>query len=165
MRWWGVSGGDKLNVIDTDSGRIAVLICYDAEFPELARVAVEQGAQILFVPSNTNDRRGHLRVRISCQARAIENQVYVVNAGCVGNLPFVENADTHYAQSGIFTPSDIAFARDGVAIDAEPNVETVLFQDVDLELLRRARRNGTARNWHDRRKDLYRVVWLPDENS
>ena len=74
------------------------------------------GAQILFVPSNTNDRHGHLRVRICCQARAIENQVYVVNAGCVGNLPLVENADTHYAQSGIFTPSDIAFARDGVAV-------------------------------------------------
>ncbi|MCA9605819.1 MAG: carbon-nitrogen hydrolase family protein, partial [Myxococcales bacterium] len=158
-RWWGVLGGDRLNVFDTDFGKVAILICYDAEFPELARVAVEQGAQILFVPSNTNDRRGHLRVRICCQARAIENQVYVVNAGCVGNLPFVENADTHYAQSGIFTPSDIQFARDGVAVEAEPNVETVLFQDVDLELLRHARRTGTTQNWLDRRTDLYRVEW------
>jgi predicted amidohydrolase/GNAT superfamily N-acetyltransferase len=159
-KWWGVQGGDKVEVFDTDRGRIAVLICYDIEFPELARVAVEKGAHMLFVPSNTNDRRGHLRVRLCAQARAIENQVYVINAGCVGNLPLVENADTHYAQSGIFTPSDIPFARDGVAVEADPNVETVLFQDVDLELLRRARHYGTVQNWNDRRTDLYRVQWL-----
>lgn len=159
-RWWGVKGGDSMRVIDTDHGRIAILICYDAEFPELARIAVEKGAQMLFVPSNTTDRRGHLRVRLCCQARAIENQVYVINAGCVGNLPLVENADTHYAQSGIFTPSDIPFARDGIAVEAEPNVETVLFQDVDLEQLRRARHSGTVQNWNDRRTDLYRVEYF-----
>jgi predicted amidohydrolase/ribosomal protein S18 acetylase RimI-like enzyme len=158
-RWWGVQGGDRLEVFDTDAGRIAILICYDSEFPELARVVTEKGAQLLFVPSNTSDRRGHLRVRLCCQARAIENQVFVINAGCVGNLPLVANADTHYAQSGIFTPSDIPFARDGVAVEAEPNVETVLFQDVDLEQLRRARSTGTVRNWKDRRTDLYRVVF------
>ena len=158
-RWWGVSGGDDVEVFDTDFGRVAILICYDSEFPELARVAVAKGAQILFVPYNTNDRHGHLRVRLCSQARAIENQVYVVSAGCVGNLPLVENADTHYAHSGIFTPSDIPFARDGIAVEAEPNVETVLFQDVDLELLRRARRQGTVRNWTDRRTDLYKVVF------
>ncbi|MCB9598353.1 MAG: GNAT family N-acetyltransferase, partial [Sandaracinaceae bacterium] len=164
-RWWGVIGGNDLNVFDTDLGKVAILVCYDAEFPELARVATEAGAQILFVPSNTNDRRGHLRVQICCQARAIENQVYVVNAGCVGNLPFVENADTHYAQSGIYTPSDIQFARDGIAVVAEPNVETILYQDVDLELLRHARRTGTTQNWMDRRTDLYKVLWTPREEG
>lgn len=161
--WWGIAGGRDVEVFETDIGRIAILVCYDIEFPELARVAVEKGAQVLFCPSNTNDRNGHLRVRICCQARAIENQVYVVNAGCVGNLPLVDNADTHYAQSGIFTPSDIGFARDGIATEAEPNVETVLFHDVDLEELRRARRTGTVRNWTDRRLDLYRVVYAGEE--
>lgn len=164
-RWWGLTAGDRVEVFDTDCGKVAILICYDIEFPELARVAVAQGARILFVPSNTSDRRGHLRVRLCAQARTIENQVYVVNAGCVGNLPLVDNADTHYAQSGIFTPSDIPFARDGVAVEAEPNVETVLFQDVDLQLLRRARRAGTVRNWHDRRTDLYRVVYRVGEQE
>lgn len=158
-RWWGLRAGDRVEVFDTDCGKVAILVCYDVEFPELARVAVAQGARILFVPSNTSDRRGHLRVRLCAQARTIENQVYVVQAGCVGNLPLVDNADTHYAQSGIFTPSDIPFARDGVAVEAEPNVETVLFQDVDLQLLRRARKAGTVRNWHDRRTDLYHVVY------
>lgn len=164
-RWWGVKGGSRVEVFDTDRGKIAILVCYDVEFPELARVAVGQGARILFVPSNTSDRRGHLRVRLCSQARCIENQVYVVNAGCVGNLPLVENADTHYAQSGIFTPSDIPFARDGIAIEADPNVETVLFQDVDLQLLRRSRRSGTVRNWDDRRTDLYQVVYRDGERE
>lgn len=156
-RWWGVDAGDRLTVFDTDRGRIAVLICYDVEFPELARIAVAQGAMILFVPFNTNDRMGYMRVRSCAQARAIENQVYVAIAGCAGALPFVENADIHYAQCGIFTPSDVGFARDGVMAESTPNIETVLTDDVDIEALRRNRHSGTVRPWTERRKDLYRV--------
>ena len=80
-------------------------------------------------------------------------------AGCVGNLPHVENADIHYAQSAVFTPSDIPFARDGIATECSPNLDTVLIHDLDLELLRRARRSGTVRHWQDRRQDLYSVAW------
>ena len=46
-RWWGVTGGDKVEVFDTDCGRIAILICYDIEFPELARIAAQKGARML----------------------------------------------------------------------------------------------------------------------
>jgi len=156
-RWWGVRGGDRLEVFDTDRGRIAINVCYDIEFPELARAAADRGAYIIFVPFNTNDRNGYLRVRYCALARCIENQVYVVTSGCVGNLPQVENADTHYAASGIYTPSDVSFARDGVAAEAEPGLETLITQDLDTELLRRARRAGTVRNWADRRTDLYKI--------
>jgi predicted amidohydrolase len=38
-RWWGVTGGDKVEVFDTDCGRVAIFICYDIEFPELVRIA------------------------------------------------------------------------------------------------------------------------------
>ena len=62
FRWWGVKPGDKLKVFPTDRGKIAILTCYDVEFPELARIAVSKGARILFVPYNTDIRRGHLRV-------------------------------------------------------------------------------------------------------
>ncbi|MEO0815069.1 MAG: carbon-nitrogen hydrolase family protein, partial [Myxococcota bacterium] len=150
-RWWGVSGGDTLDVFETDRGPIAILVCYDVEFPELVRVVADKGAKILFVPFNTHDRQGYQRVRICSQARAVENQMYVVTSGCVGNLPFVENADLHYAVSGVFTPSDVSFARDGVAEAADPNVETVLIQDVDLQLLPRARRLGPFNPLNDRR--------------
>lgn len=156
-QWWGISPGDDVEVFDTDCGKIAILICYDIEFPELSRIAMAKGANLFFVPFNTDIRSGYLRVRSCAQARAIENHVYVVLSGAVGNLPEVDGSDIHYAQSAILTPSDIAFARDGVAAEATPNVETMLVHDLDLDLLRRTKRTGAVRTVFDRRKDLYVV--------
>ena len=156
-RWWGVSPGRELTIIDTDVGKVAISICYDVEFPEIARIAVDRGARILFVPYCTEDRQGHLRVRYCAQARAVENQIYVVTAGTVGNLPETENMDIQYAQSAIFTPSDFTFPRDGVAAEADANVETVVVGDIDLEVLRRHRKRGTVMQLRDRRHDLYEV--------
>ena len=164
-RWWGARGGQDVEVFDTDCGKIAICICYDVEFPEMIRVAVQRGARMLFVPYCTNDRFGHMRVHISARARCLENHVYAVTAGCVGNLPFVDNADVHYAQSGVYTPLDVGFAWDGVAAEASPNIETVLVHEVDLEQLRRHRLRGTTRNWIDRRTDLYCVRWKPDDSD
>lgn len=164
-QWWGVTGGNEVNVFDTDCGKIAILICYDIEFPEVSRIAMAKGATLFFVPFNTDIRSGYLRVRSCAQARAIENHVYVVLSGAVGNLPEVDGSDIHYAQSAIFTPSDIAFARDGVAAEATPNVETMLVHDLDLDLLRRTRRSGTVRTVADRRRDLYAVVYRSGDDE
>ncbi|MEX2643462.1 MAG: GNAT family N-acetyltransferase [Acetobacterales bacterium] len=163
--WWGITGGDEAQAIMTDCGPIGVLICYDAEFPELARHLVDQGAQILFVPFCTDERKSYLRVRYCCQARAVENQIYVAMAGNVGNLPNVENMDIQYAQSCILAPCDFPFDRDGIAADTTPNVEMVAFADVNLASLRMARNEGTVRNLRDRRFDLYRVQWRRDEEE
>ena len=146
-------------MIPTDCGPIGVLICYDSEFPELARHLTDQGANILFVPFCTAERQGYLRVRYSAQARAIENQCYVVLAGNVGNLPRVHNMDIQYAQSCILTPCDFYFARDGIAADTEPNVETVSLADLRMDSLNQARNSGSVRNRADRRHELYAVVW------
>ncbi len=157
--WWNIEGGDQLNVIDTDCGPVGVLICYDCEFPELARHLIDQGANILFVPFCTDERQGYLRVRYSAQARAVENQCYVVMSGNVGNLPRVYNMDIQYAQSCILTPCDFYFSRDGIAADTTPNVEMVAFADLRLGSLFKARNSGTVMNIKDRRHDLYSVVW------
>lgn len=157
--WWNIKGGDKLNAIQTDCGSIGVLICYDSEFPELARHLTDQGAQIIFVPFCTDERQGYLRVRYCCQARAVENQVYVVTAGIVGNLPDVENMDVHYAESGIYTPCDFPFARDGIAALADTNTETIIFADLKMDQLAISRHSGTVQNLNDRRFDLYRMQW------
>jgi predicted amidohydrolase len=69
----------------------------------------------------------------------------------------VPSLGVHYAQSGIFTPSDIPFVRDAIAAEATPNIETVIVQDLDLELLKKQRQSGTVLNWEDRRTDLYEV--------
>ncbi|MEO1328942.1 MAG: bifunctional GNAT family N-acetyltransferase/carbon-nitrogen hydrolase family protein [Pseudomonadota bacterium] len=157
--WWGIQGGDEINAIQTDCGPIGVLICYDSEFPELARRLADQGAKLLFVPFCTDTRQGYLRVRYCSAARAIENQCYVVLSGNVGNLPNVENMDIQYAQSAILTPCDYPFARDGIAAEASENVEMVAVADLDLEDLSWARSRGAVRNLKDRRFDLYRTLW------
>ncbi len=157
--WWNIKGGDKLATIDTDCGPIGVLICYDVEFPETARYLVDQGAMLLFVPYCTSTRQGHLRVRYCAQARAVENQCYVITSGNVGNLPNVENMDIHYAESAILTPCDFPFARDGIAADTTANTEMVAFADLHLDDLVTARYTGTVRNLRDRRFDLYSVRW------
>jgi predicted amidohydrolase/GNAT superfamily N-acetyltransferase len=158
--WWNIEGGSTLNAIETDCGPIGVLICYDSEFPELARHLTDQGIQILFVPFCTDERQSYLRVRYCCQARAVENQIYVVMSGNVGNLPNVANMDIQYAQSCILTPCDFSFARDGISADTTPNVETVAIADLRPETLVTARNNGTVKNLRDRRHDLYNINWL-----
>lgn len=161
-KWWGVTGGNKVHVFDTDCGRVAIFICYDIEFPELVRIAAKKGAQIIFCPFNTDERFGYLRVRHCAMARCIENHLYVAVSGCVGNLPMVPTSDVHYAQSGIFTPADIPFSRDAIAAECTPNIETIVIQDIDIELLRGHRYHGTTTNWQDRRRDLYKVVYTED---
>lgn len=158
---WNLSGGEQLAVIPSDCGPVGVLICYDSEFPELARHLVDQGAEILFVPFCTDERQGYLRVRYCCQARAVENQVYVAMSGNVGHLPGVYNMDIQYAQSCILTPCDLPFARDGIACEATPNAEMMVFAEVNLATLRQARQSGTVQNLRDRREDLYRLNWQP----
>ncbi len=157
-RWerekWDTDAGDQLHLFETPYGKIAILICYDIEFPELARMVCEAGADILFVPSCTDDRQGFLRVRYCCHARAIENQVFVVMTSTVGNLP-VEGLGLHYGQASIITPSDFPFARDGIAAEGTPNIEQIVVAEVDLQDLESNRLKGTTIPLYDKRKDVY----------
>ncbi len=157
-KWWGISGGQTLGVVETPKAKIGVLICYDVEFPEAVRHLADSGAEILFVPFCTDNRQGYLRVRYCAQARAIENQIYVALAGNVGNLPDVTNMDVQYGQAAVFTPSDFAFARDGIAAEADSNEETVLVCDLDLDSLHDSRSSGTVTPRLDRRPDLFQFV-------
>ena len=152
-----LSGGKLLQTFDTDCAKVGVLICYDVEFPELSRLMADQGMQILFVPFLTDTQNAYSRVRVCAQARAIENECFVVIAGCVGNLPRVHNMDIQYAQSGVFTPCDFAFPTDGKRAEATPNTEMILVSDVDLDLLNALHTYGSVRNLKDRRNDVYEV--------
>ena len=154
---WGLSGGKIIKTFDTDCAKIGILICYDVEYPELTRIMADQGMQILFVPFLTDTQNGYSRVRICAQARAIENECFVVIAGSVGNLPRVHNMDIQYAQSGVFTPCDFAFPTDGKCAEATPNTEMILVSDVDLDLLNELHTYGSVRNLKDRRSDLYEL--------
>lgn len=154
---YGIQPGHGLHIFDTGYARIAILICYDIEFPELARILTLAGAEILFVPFSTDERKAYLRVRYSSQARAVENMVYVVLSGNVGNLPQVDNFLINYGEAIICTPSDFAFPPDAIAAKADFNTETVVISDLDLGTLEQVRELGSVRPLRDRRPDLYNI--------
>jgi len=154
-KWWGINGGSSLGVFDTDCGKISIQLSSDIEYPELSRIVAEEGAQIIFVPFCAEDRQTFLRVKYCAQARAIENQVFIVTAGTVGNLTHVDNIDVQYAQSGIYTPVDFSFSRDGIAGECSENTETVIMAEVDMETLERYRKSNDALSFKDRRTDIY----------
>lgn len=136
---WNVAAREAFRVFETEFGRIAITICYDVEFPEIARAAAHQGAHILVVPSCTDDRQGFLRVRYCAQARAIENQMYVVQSSTVGSLPMVPAVSLNYGQASILTPSDFAFSRDGILAEGIPNQESMVIGDVNLTTILQSR--------------------------
>lgn len=156
-RVWGLKGGKQLKAFDTDCGKIGILICYDIEFPELARLLADEGVDIMFVPYLTDTQNGYSRVRNCAQARAIENECYVALTGSVGNLPKVHNMDIQYSQSVVFTPCDFAFPVNGIKAEATPNTEMILISDVDLDLLTELHNYGSVRNLKDRRTDIYKL--------
>lgn len=146
---WRVSPRKRLRVFETEFGRVAIAICYDVEFPELARAAAREGAVILVAPSYTDDRQGFLRVRYCAHARAVENQMYVVNAATVGSLPMVPAVSLNYGQASILTPSDFPFARDGILAEGVPNQESMVIGELNLRSVRSSRVSGTVNPLRD----------------
>lgn len=141
---WIVRPRNRLKLFDTALGKVAIAICYDVQFPEIARAAARRGAKILLVPSCTDDRQGMLRVRYCAQARAIENQMFVLTSHTVGSLPMVPAVSLNYGQAAILTPSDFPFARDGILAEGIPNQETMVIAELEMGSIQRARSSGTV---------------------
>ncbi|WP_256825406.1 carbon-nitrogen hydrolase family protein [Pseudomonas juntendi] len=150
---WGISAGQGLRVFDTALGRVGILICYDNEFPVLARQLAELGADLILAPSCTDTETGYHRVRIGAQARALENQIAVLQSPTVGLAAWSPALDENIGRAGLFVPPDHGMPGDGVvALSAalEPGRSQWLVCDVDLEEVRRVRREGqvfTRRDW------------------
>ncbi len=160
VKEWNMTPGDSLEVFKTDKGTIAMLTCYDIEFPEIVRMAKAKGADIIFCPSCTDDRHGFYRVRYTSHARAVENQVYVVTTGTVGSLPTVDFMRANFGQAAVITPNDIPFPPRGILVEGEINQDMIVTADLNLELLYRVRESGSVTTWRDRRTDLY-PDWEP----
>lgn len=155
--YWGIVPGDGMRVFETPIGRIAIVICYDVEFPELTRMLVEHGVDILLCPFATDERKSYLRVRYCAQARAVENMVYVVLSGNVGGLSRSPSMFINFGQAAIFTPSDFAFPMNGIAAEGVVNTQTVVIADLDLGALDIQRQCASVRPLLDRRHDLYEL--------
>lgn len=78
-----LTAGNKRCLFEIDGVKCGLIICYDLRFPELSRALALDGAQIIFAPAQWPHPRMH-PWRILTQARAIENQLYLVAANRVG---------------------------------------------------------------------------------
>lgn len=146
---WDVAAGSGLTVFETAFGRLAISICYDSEFPLLARRQVELGAEILLVPSCTDTLAGYNRVRIGCRARALENQCYVLQSPTVGDCAWSEAMDCNVGAAGIYGPVDRGFPADGVLAAGTLNAPQWVYADLDLDAIARVRREGQVLNHRD----------------
>lgn len=150
---WGIAAGDGLQVFDTALGRLGILICYDNEFPMLARHLAEGGADLILAPSCTDTEAGYHRVRIGAQARALENQIAVLQSPTVGLAPWSPALDENIGRAGLFVPPDYGMPQDGVIALSEalsPVGSQWLMCEMSLEHVRRVRQQGqvfTRRDW------------------
>ncbi len=141
---WHIAPHSSLKVFETSFGRVAIAICYDVEFPEIARAAARLDAHILVVPSCTDERQGFLRVRYCAHARAVENQMYVIHSSTVGSLPMVPAVSLNYGQAAILTPSDFAFSRDGILAEGNFNQEMMVIGELNLKTIAESRSSATV---------------------
>jgi len=143
---WRVQGGEEINVFETGAGTFGVAICYDAEFPLIARAMSEAGAAMILVPSCTDTLHGYHRVRIGAQARALENQCFVVHSPTVGEAPWSPAVDTNVGAAGVYGPADLGFPADGVVALGAMDEPMWLYADLDLAAVTRVRLDGKVFN-------------------
>lgn len=147
---WDVVPGGGLQIFDTALGRIAILICYDSEFPLLARAVSE--ADLLLVPSCTEALAGYSRVRIGAMARALEGQCVSVMASTVGAAPWSPAVDENTGMGGIFGPPDVGFPPTGVIAEGVLNRPGWTLGEVDPARIAHVRADGGVLNrchWDD----------------
>jgi predicted amidohydrolase len=146
---WLIRKGSQLKCFDTGYGKIAIAICYDSEFPLLARKQVEAGVNLILVPSCTDTLAGYHRVKIGCQARALENQCYVVQSSLVGNAPWSEAVDINIGAAAIYTPVDRGFPDNGILAVGELNKVQWVFAELSLKACDTVREQGQVFNYKD----------------
>lgn len=157
---WDVAPGSGLPVFETEIGRIGILICYDSEFPLLARHMAEAGAEILLVPSCTDSLAGFTRVRVGAMARALENQCITVQAPTVGPADWCPAVDENVGRAAIYGPPDHGFPPNGVLAETELNAPGWAIADVDLSAIHSVRREGGVLNhlhWREQTDRLARA--------
>ena len=146
---WGISAGKQARVFDTVLGLIGINICYDSEFPLLARAMAEAGAELLLVPSCTERVSGYHRVRTGSRARALENQIATIVSPTVGDALWSPAVDRNTGAAGIYVPSEQTVSDTGILAQGELNAVQWVAADVDLARLRHLRTSGEMRNFID----------------
>ncbi len=138
-----LSPGKTINVFDTEFGKMGVCVCYDFRFPEISRLMVNKGAQIILVPAAFNMTTGPAHWDILFRSRALDNQVFTI-----GTSP-ARNAASGYTSWG----HSLVVAPWGNIIQQMDEKEGYIITTLNLELVNKVR-NELPLLAH-RRKDLY----------
>ncbi len=139
-----IAGGDRLPpMLTTGDTKYGVTICYDIRFPEVFRPLAVQGAQIIFVPAQLpHPRLNHWRILL--QARAVENQTFIVGCNRVGRVKQLE----YFGHSMVVDPWGEILAEGG-------EDEAILVADLDLSQVEATREKMTV--FADRAPAIYRT--------
>lgn len=146
---WLIKGGTEIKCFDTEYGKIAINICYDSEFPLLARKQVEAGCVLILAPSCTDTKAGFHRVKIGCQARALENQCYVVQSSLVGDAPWSQAVDVNVGAAAVYTPVDRGFPDNGILSEGTFNAVQWVFANITPDACATVREQGQVFNYRD----------------
>lgn len=146
---WLIHAGSDIKVLETDIGKIGINVCYDSEFPMIAYQQVNAGADLILAPSCTDTEAGYYRVRIGCQARALENQCYVVQSPTFGKAEWSEAVDVNTGRASIYTPVDYGFPENGILVEGVGDKPGWVYADLDLAEIARVRQEGQVFNYRD----------------
>ncbi|MBD3109767.1 carbon-nitrogen family hydrolase [Bacillus sp. AGMB 02131] len=140
-----MNAGEKANVFNIEGVTCGGVICYDLRFPEWIRAHVLKGAQIMFIPAQWPSKRiDHWQLLL--QARAIENQCYIVAVNRVGKDPNNE-----------FNGHSMVIAPWGDLLLSGETSEGILYAELDLQEVKRVR--DTIPVFNDRRPNLYEKIF------
>jgi predicted amidohydrolase len=135
-----ITPGNDIAVFETRFGKVGLIICWDLMFPEMFRAMVSKGVEMVICPSywcledagkgqKFNQYSEVMLVNALCLARAFENEVVLVYANAAGKQVSGQNTSTLIGQSQITVPFK------GPLDIAMDNVETMIVEEVDLEVL------------------------------
>jgi predicted amidohydrolase len=133
--------GNRLSVAKLEECAIGQMICYDIRFPEIARALALKGAELLSIPAAfPHPRLNHWRILL--QARAIENQLYLVAINRVGS----DKTGSYFGHSMIIDPWGEILCEAGEG-------EEVIYGEIEINKINKVRNKIPC--FQDRRKDLY----------
>jgi deaminated glutathione amidase len=129
-----IEQGEDITVVDTPFGKLGLAICYDLRFPELYRRMMDEGMELLCLPSAFTAITGKAHWEVLVRARAIENLCFVVASDQGGY--HINGRETH-GDSMIVDPW-------GRVLDRLPRGSGFVIADIQTELVKRTRKSFPA---------------------
>ena len=143
-----LSPGNKVTVFDTEFCKMGLAICYDIRFPELSRLMVLEGAEVLVYPGAFNMTTGPAHWELTFRARALDNQVYTIGVAPARDM---ESSYHSYGNSIIVSPW-------GKVVNKMDEKEGYIIEEIDLDYVKKVR-NELPLLKH-LRKDIYELSKL-----